>query len=786
MKDSDKLYNLLPAVYREIEARSQQYPLRDLLRLVTEQAEIVDHNIEQLWNNFFIETCDRWAVPYIGDLVGNNLLHDTSRIDTPDTAHELFPDLMGRDLRPPIAVRNRVDVAKTIYYRRRKGTLPMLEELARDVTGWATHAVAFFELLNTTQNLNHLRLQSLDCPDLRRVEPLDRLNGPFDTISHTVDVRPIGQDEGWYNIKNIGFFLWRLNSYPLENVPARKAGKPWQYHFSPLGNPAPLFTRLRREGDEAGMASELHVPGPIRHTFFYKDLQSLAVDSCDHSELYCLFETIQGNPLIACSEPSLFIFLNGIPILPAVVTVDPSTSEKKLKYQIVCSRLAKDPENDDWDWPGTQPSGNVIAVDVETGRLAVGDGWGVLDQDTKIDVYFHYGFSSDLGGGFYDRQKWLVKRDMDDVEIEVYEVKEGGTTPQYPDLLSAIDDWINDGRKNAIITILDSRNYDLPKTLMLSNTNWLVIEAAIRQRPVLKTEATGLEIEALSPSMPNSSERSNILTFNGVVIEGFIEVSGDLGRLRVLHSTLVPGRCLKEDGAPETNKHSLLVKGKSGGKPINTSLRVEIAFSITGPLRLPEDAEGLWLLDSIIDGVGETAISKTNTSKQYGPPATIERSTIFGGSYVKKLPLASESIFTEPVSVKQLQKGCIRFSYVPKDSKTPRRYRCQPDLEMSKQIKQAEEESIAAGTTLTQVQKDLIRSTVQTWLTPSFTNVHYGLPGYAQLRHGSPVQIRTGAEDGSEMGVFCHLKQPQRETNLRIRLEEYLPFGLDAGFMYVT
>jgi hypothetical protein len=48
------------------------------------------------------------------------------------------------------------------------------------------------------------------------------------------------------------------------------------------------------------------------------------------------------------------------------------------------------------------------------------------------------------------------------------------------------------------------------------------------------------------------------------------------------------------------------------------------------------------------------------------------------------------------------------------------------------------------------------------------------------------VQIRTGAEDGSEMGVFCVLKSPQRHENLRIRIDEYLPVGLDAGIVYVT
>ena len=36
------------------------------------------------------------------------------------------------------------------------------------------------------------------------------------------------------------------------------------------------------------------------------------------------------------------------------------------------------------------------------------------------------------------------------------------------------------------------------------------------------------------------------------------------------------------------------------------------------------------------------------------------------------------------------------------------------------------------------------------------------------------------------MGVFHFLMQPQRETNLRVRLDEYLPFGLQAGLIFVT
>ncbi|HKE56539.1 MAG TPA: hypothetical protein VKB46_07555, partial [Pyrinomonadaceae bacterium] len=179
--DKDRLFNLMPVVYRERDEQ-EGFPLRDLLGLVTEQADIVSADIQLLWDNFFIETCERWAIPYIGDLVSNNLLNDAQNLKAPDTARGLFTDLKGPDLRPANAIRTRADVAKTIYYRRRKGTVPMLEELARDVTGWASHAVEFFELLIWNQNLNHLRLHSTGCPDIRSPEAIDRLSTAFEGI----------------------------------------------------------------------------------------------------------------------------------------------------------------------------------------------------------------------------------------------------------------------------------------------------------------------------------------------------------------------------------------------------------------------------------------------------------------------------------------------------------------------------------------------------------------------------------------------------------------------------
>jgi hypothetical protein len=168
------------------------------------------------------------------------------------------------------------------------------------------------------------------------------------------------------------------------------------------------------------------------------------------------------------------------------------------------------------------------------------------------------------------------------------------------------------------------------------------------------------------------------------------------------------------------------------------------------------------------------AIAFTEGGDKPGPPTTLERSTVFGAVHVKELTLASEVIFTDPVVVQRCQAGCVRFSHVPKGSQTPRRYQCQPDLAL--------EEATGPGEVLTSTEEARIRAR----LTPSFTSLHYGDPAYAQLSQNCAEEITTGAENGAEMGAFNHLMQPQRAANLRIRLEEYLPFGLEAGLIYVT
>ncbi|MEA2560681.1 MAG: hypothetical protein QOH06_2185 [Acidobacteriota bacterium] len=721
MPGIESLYDLLPAVYRERDAELGK-PLEALLRIVQGQADLVEADIRQLWENFFVETAEPWVVPYIGDLVGTTPLFDASRVQQPDTARDLFPDLLGPSLRPPMALRNRADVAKTIYFRRRKGTLPMLEELARDVTGWAAHAVEFFELLGWTQCVrNHLRMHSPRTPDLRRIELLDRLDDAFDEIAHTVDLRPIAQFDGWHNIKNIGFFLWRLRSHEHENIAARKASAgAWSYHFSPLGNPAPLFSRQRREGDEAGLATELHVPGPIRPLAFWKDVAAFygPFDDGSASSSLEIYLNAPGQPPFQV-PPSL--------ILPA--------------------------ELGTWKQPSSSLNKKKIAVDVHRGRLALGTYWTNV---TSVDVWYHHGFSTDLGGGSYPRRAWTARK-----PLKVIEVKQTGIVNT---LAAALLQW--NPNDDTVIRILDSRTY--AANITIDPAASLTIEAADGVRPHLQGYVKIAGTKTVGS-----------LTLSGLLIEGQIEAERPLHRIRLLHTTLVPGQKLNESGAPASTDPSVVCKEKDAQSQLldYQDLRVELAFSITGPLLIPEGAAGLWVLDSIVDGVGTDAIAGLANGLS-APPTWLERVTILGPSRFKELTLASEVIFTEAAVADRLQEGCVRFSYIPLGSKTPRPYRCQPELEIAVR----EEEAKQAGKTLTSAERKEIR----TWLVPSFTDYRYGQPAYAQLHLACPKQIRTGAEDGSEMGVFCHLKQPQRESNLRLRLKEYLPFGLEPGILYVT
>ena len=714
MTSNDRLYELLPVVYRLRDAE-QGEPLRALMSIINDELDAVEANITGLYENWFIETADEWVVPYIGDLLG----------------------VRGLITIKTSAFSQRAYVANTLFYRRRKGTAWILGKLARDVTGWPALAVEYFQRLQTTQYMNHIRLFN-STPDLRDTNRLDLVEGPFDTLPHTADMRHINNRRGKHNIRNVGVFLWRLQNYALVDASPRQAAVGYGWHFSSLGNPAPLFNEPQGEGAPA----EQQVTAAIRPLDFFIDIR-------DYQDQFTGQPDPPENSRYYGPARSLFIVRDGLDVTPG---------------EIICKNLST------WDRP---PAG-FVAVDVARGRITFAAG---EEPAESLKVSYNYGFSADIGGGPYDRSER-----MSEIVPGVIDELPVGAGKTYATLADALTDWADPtkfDRSAAVIRIYDSASYDANLTIDLPKQGWLVIEAENGERPTL---LNAFPFKVKSPVNPATPEDAAALTLSGLVIEGGLEVNGKLN-LTITDCTLVPGQALDEDGFPKNPKDaSLTVTGTDV-----TDLSVVIRRSIVGALRMPAECKSLTISDSIVDastpkdadGPAQTAIAATMTGTSPGPVTTLERVTVFGEVYVKILELASEVMFTSKVRAERRQEGCVRYSHIPEGSQTPRRFQCQPDLALAAKAKALGFDSPASLPT------DVYAETA--WrVRPQFTSVHYGNPAYAQLAQVCADEIRTGAEDGSEMGVFSLLQQPQREANLRIALEEYLRFGLEAGIFYVT
>src|SRR5262249_52957950 len=82
---TDRLYGLLPAFHRLADAQ-QGYPLRALLQVINEQVNVVEDDIDRLYENWFIETCEDWVVPYIADLLAYTVPEAGASVADPRTA----------------------------------------------------------------------------------------------------------------------------------------------------------------------------------------------------------------------------------------------------------------------------------------------------------------------------------------------------------------------------------------------------------------------------------------------------------------------------------------------------------------------------------------------------------------------------------------------------------------------------------------------------------------------------------------------------------------------------
>jgi len=407
----------------------------------------------------------------------------------------------------------------------------------------------------------------------------------------------------------------------------------------------------------------------------------------------------------------------------------------------------------DGGWAHTPPQ--KIAIDPVLGRIAFPADW----NPNEVLVTYHYGFSADMGGGEYERA------DSFDEQLKQKLFKVLKVPAEYPTIRSALLALETALKKpevaGGIVEISDSGRYTESFTIDVPDGKHLVLRAAIVKdsvdyhRPTLVLAGGDIQINVAPSSQ---------VTLNGLLIAvaGLaVKANGESGRLRLQHCTLVPGRSLSRDGTPQhPDLPSLIVEKATTIDTATTLLTVEIDHSIVGPLRLPAEQVELQVRDSLIDAMANTrlaiAASADGQQPEPGPPATLERATIIGAVYVSELTLASEVIFTGNVTSDRRQVGCVRFSCLPDSAQTPRPYHCQ---------------SMPA---------DLVE------LRRLFTSLRYSDAGYGQLSQYCPNEIRESAEDGGEMGAFHDLYQPQRETNLRAILDEYLRVSLEAGIFYAS
>jgi hypothetical protein len=711
--DAGQLFALLPAVYRTRDAANGG-PLEALFAAMAGQSAIVEENIEQLYDDQFIETCAPWAIPYIGDLIGYNSIFQVTGA----------------------AFDSRAEIANTIGYRRRKGTLIALEQLARDVSGRACVAVEEFKRLIVTESMREVRPRHVATANLRRALRLDRLGTAFDSSNRTVDVRRIAprlravadpdaapldialHGPGRFNIPNLAIWLWRWKSLLVTAAPAFALGG-GRYKFSPLGHDMPLFVNPPARVPFDRVTGITDVPQPIDRDEFAHDMS-------------------------AYYGSSVLLIADGVPI--------------DIK-RIVCANLA---DRAGGAWCNVQPG--FVAIDPELGRIRFAANVAV---PRTLLVTYCYGFPAEIGGGPYDRTAALSQ--LKPAQAQLFAVV---GSSGFPTLASAVARWntLPAGSTGVIVLPGFQRHaIDLAgaKAIRIAPGSHLTIVAGepIRSggpRDVVwnnacVTIAGNIEVQGVAgPSSQGATPPPGQVLISGLWIEDQMFVSGQHPvTVLIEDSTLVPGLGLTGAGEPvRPGEPSIVVTAVQANLTLNRAISGPIAAGAGGTTRI---------CASIVDAGSPYGVAyAARDLASAGADLHVEDSTIVGRVYTRTIQLASNTIFhaclaardpwAAPVWASRRQSGCVRFCSLPFASITPRRYRClAPDAA-----------SEAA-------------------LEPRFVSLRYGEPSYALLSGDVPMAVWRGADNGSQIGVYGQIQETEAVRNVQLRAPEYLPARLECG-----
>jgi hypothetical protein len=633
------LYDLLPAIYR-IRDQATGGPLSALLAHFEDELQALSDNVDSLADNWFIETCEEWLVPYIGELLGVNGI-------TPD---------------PTGAFSQRAFVANTLAYRRRKGTPVVLEQLALDITGWPAHVAEGFSHVNVSQHLNHVRLASESTTSLRDVAALETIDGALDPFTHLAELRHADDLRGRFNLPTILVWLYRLGSFPVNDRQARAIpGQPGTWQLHPAGVDTALLNRpspprdLRSEAPWVPSGAG-DLPASLLRRPLYDALQhstdpglDAATSAQRQAERVRLFDTESG---------VIRVRVDGALIDPDGLVIG------------------------DLSDPARRAPPGLIAIDPQLGRLAMDN--SATDVHT-VEVSWPYGFSADIGGGPYDRRAgWnTISAAAGPVDWQrgVWALAQPGDEYLHVELSDAINEWVTaDPRpRHAVICLMDSRIYPVALDLEIPHDQTLTIIAA---RWNATTDPLGglpvrlvgqLEPENVLPHLlgtvtvtgeaPGAAEQPGTLNLNGLTLDGTVAVKpGTLGALTMSDCCIVPG------------SGSLTVEAGTKVESDNVALDVTLERCVLGPVAIAATAHSLTVSDSLIDAAGAAGPALAAAEAQ------LTNVTVLGQSTLRSVH-ASSCLFDDVVTVQRRQQGCVRYSWVPVGSLVPRAYRCHPSAE---------------------------------------------------------------------------------------------------------
>jgi hypothetical protein len=716
---TEKLWSMVPAVYRHEDGLAQRPGvMRAIVEVMAAQAAVVRRSNDRLWEDQFIDFCEDWAVPYLGDLVATRLVSALNK--------------RGR----------RVDVANTIHYRRRKGTLVVQEELTRGITGWEGTAVEEFRRLARARHGLDARLSARHAgrhsgtppggiADLRSQRAGDLTGGPFDEYHRTPDVRRHRGPEGRYGIPKLGLHLHRLRTYEATGARARERTTANRFTIDPSGREIPLFLPPSRPpGAAARRPREWELPGPMdcrllgdaQYELTEAIIQGLTGisasvaaglrrlggvrlrDEITFAELVEAMTGLSGATLTGLLDPlrplALVEQCGKRALVPAAIRVTEGGNLVPRDLVSAANLGAAVPAN----------ARGRLLIDPERGQLA----FRGAAAATPVMSTYSYGFAGDIGAGPYDRHDH-VHPAPDRLHQPL-----PATAPQ---LGSA--DVLNQG----VVEIVDSDTYRVNVTKLAIQD--ATLQAANQRRPYLRLVS--------DLTLGTSAAANALLTLDGLWLGGAdVVLRGDYALVRVRHCTLDPGG-VDADGAA-IRPVKLVIEANLDRLEIESSIVGAITFASGGT------ADEVAIRDSIVDvrASGTVALAMPDGMLE------LERVTVFGGVGVQRL-YASEALVTGAVDVTDNQAGCFRFSAAPAGSRLPRPYRSH-ELQDSTHL---------------------------------FESRVFGRPGYARLA-AAPEALERGAENGSEIGAFSSLMDPIKLDSLRTKVDEYLPFGLIPLFIKET